>query len=191
VHRIYAKQGFGFGLNHIVEVLTGGETEAIRQRGHDQLSTFGIGREMNRKSWQAIGRELLRLGFLSAAPGKFATLQLSESGRTALRQRTPITLTKPVEVVAKRPRSRAGEIACDEILFEKLRMLRRELADERSVPAYVVFSDVALREMARVFPTTSAEFKRIPGVGEQKLKDFAEPFTTAIADHVASGVTTR
>jgi ATP-dependent DNA helicase RecQ len=189
VHRIYAKQGFGFGLNHIVEVLTGGETEAIRQRGHDQLSTFGIGRDMNRKSWQAIGRELLRLGFLSAAPGKFATLQLSESGRTALRQRTPITLTKPVEIVAKRPRSRAGEIACDEILFEKLRMLRRELADKRSVPAYVVFSDVALREMARVCPTTPAEFKRIPGVGEQKLKDFAEPFTAAIADYVASGVT--
>jgi ATP-dependent DNA helicase RecQ len=56
------------------------------------------------------------------------------------------------------------------------------------VPAYVVFSDVALREMARVCPTTRAEFKRIPGVGEQKLKDFAEPFTAAIADYVASGV---
>jgi ATP-dependent DNA helicase RecQ len=190
VHRIHAKHGFGFGLNHVVEVLTGGDTEAIRQRGHDQLSTFGIGRDVSRQDWLAIGRELLRLGFVKAAPGKFATLQLTEEGLTALRQRTAITLTKPFDVAAgKRRKRRTGEIECDEVLFEKLRILRRQLADERNVPAYAVFSDVSLREMARACPRTPAEFERIPGVGQRKLKDFGAPFTAAIADYVASGST--
>ncbi|MBA3273545.1 MAG: DNA helicase RecQ [Chthoniobacterales bacterium] len=185
VHRVHAKSGFGFGLNHIVEVLTGAKTEAVKQRGHDQLSTYGIGNEMKREAWQAIGRELLRLGLVEAAPGKFATLQLTEAGLKALRERTSITLTKPVDVATK-TKSRAGEIETDEALFDALRSLRHTIADERDVPAYVIFSDVALREMARNYPTTPAEFRRIPGVGEQKLKDFAEPFLAAINEHLES-----
>ena len=185
VHRVHAKSGFGFGLNHIVEVLTGAKTEAVRQRGHDQLSTYGIGGEIKREAWQAIGRELLRLGLVEAAPGKFATLQLTEAGRHALRERKSITLTKPADVATK-TKSRAGEIETDEVLFDELRALRRIVADERDVPAYVIFSDVALREMARSYPTTAAEFRRIPGVGEQKLKDFAEPFLAAIREFLGS-----
>src|SRR6201993_1165711 len=76
VHRILAKSGFGFGLNHVVDVLRGADTEAIRQRGHNKLSTYGIGRDLKRESWQAIGRELLRLGLVECAPGRFATLTL-------------------------------------------------------------------------------------------------------------------
>ncbi len=185
VHRIHEKSGFGFGLNHIVEVLTGAKTEAVRQRGHDQLSTYGIGGELKREAWQAIGRELLRLGLVEMASGKFATLQLTDDGRAALRDRTSITLTKPTDVATKTT-TRAGEIPCDEALFDRLRSVRRTLADERNVPAYVIFSDVALREMARTYPTTRAEFRRIPGVGEQKLKDFAEPFLGAITEYLAS-----
>jgi ATP-dependent DNA helicase RecQ len=176
IHRIHSKSGFGFGLNHVVGVLTGTDTQAIRQRGHNQLSTYGIGRELKREAWQAVGRELLRLGLIECAPGKFATLMLTQAGLDALRKRTPITLTKQIDVAAKPERARAGAIECDELLFERLRGLRRKLADERDVPAYVIFSDVSLREMARAYPTTVSEFRRIPGVGEQKLRDFAEPF---------------
>src|SRR5437868_2125655 len=159
VHRVYTKHRFGFGLNHVVEVLTGGDTEAIRQRGHNQLSTYGIGRDVSRSKWQAIGRELLELGLVAVAPGKFATLQLTETGLATLRERRPITLTTPFDVeTVKRKKHRAGEIDCDEALFEALRVVRRKLADERSVPAYVIFSDVALRQMARAYPTTPAEF---------------------------------
>ena len=139
---------------------------------------------MKRDAWQAIGRELLRLGLVEVAPGKFATLQVTAAGRAALRERTPITLTKQVEKPPAKVKQRAGEIECDEALFAHLRGVRRTLADERNVPAYVIFSDVALREMARTYPTTPAEFRRIPGVGEQKLKDFAEPFLAAIADYL-------
>ncbi len=187
VYRIHSKHGFGFGLNHIVDVLAGAETEGIRQRSHDQLSTYGIGQDLKRSAWQAIGRELLRLGLVAAAPGKFATLQLTDTGLAALRERKQITLTKPFEVEEKkRPKHRAGEIECDEALFEQLRILRRKLADERNVPAYIIFSDVALREMACACPTTATEFGQIPGVGQQKLRDFAKPFTAAITQYLAS-----
>ncbi len=186
VHRIHAKSGFGFGLNHIIEVLTGADTQAIRQRRHNELSTYGIGRELKRDAWQAIGRELLRLGLVDCAPGKFATLSLTSAGLETLRKRTPITLTKQIDVAEKTARTRTGAIECDEMLFERLRVLRRKLADERDVPAYVIFSDVSLREMARSYPTTAGEFRRIPGVGEQKLKDFAEPFLNEIRSYLAT-----
>jgi ATP-dependent DNA helicase RecQ len=186
VHRIHAKSGFGFGLNHIVDVLRGADIEAIRQRSHNELSTYGIGRELKRDAWQAIGRELLRLGLIECAPGKFAILRLTSAGREALRHRTPITLTKQIEVVARDQKARAGAIECDEVLFECLRGLRRKFADERNVPAYVIFSDVSLREMARNYPTTATEFRRIPGVGEQKLKDFAEAFLNEIKNYLAT-----
>ena len=144
---------------------------------------YGIGRDVKRTAWLAIGRELLRLGFVAAAPGKFATLQLTDAGREALRNRNSITLTKPFDVEApRRGKRRAGEIECDEGLFEQLRVLRRQLADERDVPAYVIFSDVSLREMARRYPTTEKEFEEIPGVGERKLRDFAEVFIEAIKE---------
>src|SRR5689334_6453052 len=187
VHRVEAKQGFGFGLNHIVEVLIGGTSEAIAKRGHDHLSTFGIGKDLPREQWQRIGRELLRLGLVEAAPGKFATLGVTDAGMNALRKRTPITLTKPFEAPAKKVRApRAGEIECDEELFERLRSLRRRIANERDVPAYIIFSDATLREMARACPQNKNEFAQISGVGQQKLKEFAEPFLAEIGEHLRS-----
>src|SRR5215468_11097338 len=101
VYRVHAKSGFAFGLNHVVDVLRGADTEAIRQRSHNELSTYGIGRELKREAWQAIGRELLRLGFIECAPGRFTTLTLTLAGREMLRQRTPITLTKQMYIVAR------------------------------------------------------------------------------------------
>jgi ATP-dependent DNA helicase RecQ len=150
------------------------------------LSTYGIGRELRRDAWQAIGRELLRLGLIECAPGKFATLSLTRAGLDALHQRTPITLTQQINIADKTRKARAGAIECDEALFDRLRGLRRKLADERDVPAYVIFSDVSLREMARSYPTTASEFRQIPGVGEQKLKDFSEPFLSEIKDYLAN-----
>ncbi|HEY3660740.1 MAG TPA: DNA helicase RecQ [Candidatus Udaeobacter sp.] len=185
VYRIHARQGFGFGLGHVVDVLRGADTEAIRQRGHNELSTYGIGGELKRTEWQALGRELLRLGLVESAPGKFATLSLTPAGLEALRKRTSIVLTKQIEIVEKSARIKRGAIECDETLFDRLRALRRRLADERGVPAYIIFSDVSLREMARKYPTNSREFRRIPGVGEQKLKDFGEAFLSTIRSHSA------
>jgi ATP-dependent DNA helicase RecQ len=186
VHRVQQKSGFSFGLNHIIEVLTGGDTEPIRLRRHQELSTYGIGRDLPRTAWQSIGRELTRLGLLAIAPGRFATVELTPAGRAALKQRATITLTKPAEVPEKGVRRRAGEIECDEELFEQLRQLRRRIADERDVPAYVIFSDVSLREMARAYPTRLGDFARAPGVGQQKLQTFGEIFVAEIGHFLLS-----
>ena len=186
VHRIQQKSGFGFGVNHIVEVLLGAKTEAVRQRGHDSISTYGIGTELKRPAWLALGRELLRMGLVEAAPGKFATLSLTSAGWETLRERKPVTLTKQPDVAEKTKRKRAGEIECDEVLFDRLRALRRKLADERNVPAYVIFSDASLREMAHTLPTRLGDFAKVPGVGEQKLKQFGDAFTKEIADYLQS-----
>jgi ATP-dependent DNA helicase RecQ len=113
-------------------------------------------------------------------------LSLTPAGLETLRTRTRVTLTKQIDVAEKAARSRIGAIECDELLFERLRALRRQLADERGVPAYIIFSDVSLREMARIYPTNTGEFRRIAGVGEQKLKDFAEPFLSEIRAYLTT-----
>jgi ATP-dependent DNA helicase RecQ len=183
VYRVREKNRFDFGLNHIVEVLTGGDTENVRKWHHDKISTYGIGKEMKRVEWQAIGRELIRRGYLRQASERFTVLELTREGRAALTQRKRITLTKPV-VVLEHIKHRPGEIPCDEALFERLRTLRRTLADKRDVPAYIIFSDVALREMANKYPATESEFGRISGVGKQKRQEFAQVFIEEIAAHL-------
>jgi ATP-dependent DNA helicase RecQ len=183
VYRIREKNSFGVGLNHVVEVLTGADTEKIRKWGHAQLSTYGIGKEHSRTEWAAIGRELVRLGFLRQTAEKFSVLEITDTGRAALKDREKITLTKPVTAPETKVHY-VGEIACDETLFERLRELRKRLADERDVPAYIVFSDVALRQMARNYPESERDFTRISGVGEKKLREFGEVFLLEIAAHL-------
>jgi ATP-dependent DNA helicase RecQ len=185
VYRIREKSGFGVGLNHVVEVLTGADTEKIRKWDHAQLSTYGIGREHNRSEWAAIGRELVRLGYLRQTKEKFSVLEITNEGRDALKDRKKITLTQPVTLPETKSRH-FGEITCDEGLFERLRELRKRLADERDVPAYIVFSDVALRQMARNYPGNERDFARISGVGEKKLREFGEVFLDEIGLHLAT-----
>lgn len=183
IYRIRERGGFAVGLNHVVEVLTGADTDKIRSWGHNQISTYGIGREHSRPEWGAIGRELVRLGLVKQDAARFNVLETTPAGRAWLKDRKPITLTKPMQVAPARV-SHAGEIECDEALFEKLRSLRKRLADERSVPPYIIFSDVALRQMARLYPVNEGEFVRISGVGERKLAEFGKTFMGEIARHL-------
>ncbi len=183
VFRVRQAGSFGVGLNHIIEVLTGAQSERVLKWGHQKLTTYGIGNEHTRAEWAAMGRELVRLGHLRQTADKFPVIELTEAGLAALKARTKITLTKPVTAPEKTV-SHIGEITCDELLFEKLRRLRKELADARSVPSYIIFSDVALRQMARVYPQTEAEFSRISGVGASKLRDFGAQFLEEITAHL-------
>jgi ATP-dependent DNA helicase RecQ len=183
VYRIREKSNFGVGIQHVVEVLCGADTEKIRKFGHESLSTYNIGGEHTRAEWGAIGRELARLGLLFQNPDKFNIVELTAAGRATLKSRQKITLTKPV-ASTQPEQHRAGEIACDEALFEKLRGLRKQLADERAVPPYIIFSDVALRQMARFYPENERDFSRISGVGEKKLREFGVVFLGEIAAHL-------
>jgi ATP-dependent DNA helicase RecQ len=183
IYRILQNSRFGVGLNHVVEVLTGADTDKIRRWGHDRLTTYGIGGELSRPQWAAVGRELIRLGYVAVAEGEFATLEVTPEGMSVLKARTPITLTKPMLMPkAKRASTRReGEIACDEILFERLRSLRKRLADERAVPAYIIFGDTTLRAMARAYPESVDAMEGIPGMGEKKRAEFGAAFAAEIA----------
>ncbi|PHX85208.1 MAG: DNA helicase RecQ [Opitutia bacterium] len=187
VFRIQQASRFGAGLNHVIEVLTGAKTDKITRWGHDQLSTYGIGGELSRSQWASIGRELMRLGYVGLGSGEYATLELSAEGMTVLRARTPITLTKPAADAPKSRRvapRREGDIDCDEILFEKLRTLRKLLADGRKVPAYIIFGDNTLRALAREYPQSLSALEGIPGIGEKKRAEFGEVFTATIAGYL-------
>jgi ATP-dependent DNA helicase RecQ len=173
-------------MNHVIEILTGADTDKIRRWNHDRLTTYGIGRELGRPQWAAVGRELMRLGYVTVAEGEFATLEITAEGMAVLKARQPITLTKPMETPKARKvaTKREGDIACDEILFTRLRALRRELADERRVPAYIIFGDTTLRAMARYYPETPEQMEGIPGMGEKKRAEFGEAFAAEIAEYL-------
>jgi ATP-dependent DNA helicase RecQ len=184
VYRLRQASRFSVGLNHIVEVLTGGASEKVRKWGHDKVSTYGIGKEHSRTEWAALGREIIRLGYCRQSTEKFSTLELTAEGLELLRSRRGVTLTRPpAEPVRGRTR-RAGEIDCDEALFEVLRKLRKEVADSRDVAAYIIFSDVSLRHMARAYPTTERAFANIEGVGARKLDEFGAQFMDAILKYL-------
>ncbi|MCB1212538.1 MAG: HRDC domain-containing protein, partial [Verrucomicrobiales bacterium] len=185
IFRIRQKSGFTTGLNHVVEVLAGANTEKIRKWDHDRLSTYGIGKDMPREEWTALGRQLIRLGYIDASPDSFQTLSLSREGSAALMNRTPIIVTRtppaaPLKSATKV--ARAGSIVCDEGLFDELRALRKRLADERGVPPYVVFGDQSLRHMCRSYPQDERAFLDIPGVGSQKLADYGQAFVSSIKE---------
>lgn len=184
VFRISQKSSFQVGINHLAEVLTGADTEKIRKWGHNDISTYGIGKDRSRLEWAAIARELIRLGYIRQNVERFNTIELTSDGLSFLKSKeVQLELTKPPQSVAPRvPRNSKGHIACDEELFQRLRDLRKNLADDLDVPAYIIFSDVALRHMARDYPASPDEFLEIPGVGEKKLDDFGEDFMNEIAE---------
>jgi ATP-dependent DNA helicase RecQ len=184
IAQIRGKSGFGVGLNHVIEVLTGANTEKVRRWGHERLNAYGSGKNIHsRPEWAAISRELIRLGYLQQTTEPFTILELTAQGRQFLRIRQPVMLTKPMSAPERKTPS-AGDLAHDETLFNHLRQLRKTVADARNVPAYVVFSDVALRQMAREYPTNEREFLQISGVGNRKLQEFGRLFLTGIAEYI-------
>jgi len=183
LRQIRQKSGFGVGSNHLIAVVTGADTEKIRRWGHGQLACYGKGKGRSRQEWAAISRELLRLGYLQQLVEPFPVLEITEQGRRFLEEPTTLLLTRPMSTAERKPQP-ANAVAHDEMLFERLRQRRKTLADARDVPAYVVFSDVALRQMAREYPTTKQELLRISGVGSRKLQEFGSVFLAAIADYL-------
>jgi ATP-dependent DNA helicase RecQ len=188
VFRIRQASGFSVGMNHIAEVLTGSESDKIKRWNHTELSTYGIGRDLSRPDWLHVGRELIRLGYAELAAGEFPTVELTDSGLTVLRTRTAVTLTKPLnpKKLARRAVSTGNpdDAPYDEELFQHLRALRKRLADERNVPAYIILGDASLRALARQQPITIAGMNTIPGMGEKKKADFGRIFAEAIAAYL-------
>jgi ATP-dependent DNA helicase RecQ len=181
-----------FGLNHHVDVLLGLESERIDRWQHRELSTYGVGQEHSRAEWTAVARELMRLELIAQSTGQYPTVEVTAKGLDALRSRCEITLTRPLPSAASGDRSRGSraqtrarptEFRGDQSLLSRLKKLRRQFADERNVPAYIVFSDASLREMASLKPRSLEQMRGVSGVGEKKLTDFGAAFVQAIVDH--------
>ncbi|HEX3467495.1 MAG TPA: DNA helicase RecQ [Candidatus Elarobacter sp.] len=194
VYRVSTGAGQGFGIAHVIDVLVGAKTDKVDRWYHDRLSTYGIGTGCSRSEWRHLADELVRLGLIAQDPARHNIVSLTDAGRLALAQRSAIAVRGAAappsagQGTGRRGRSVASAVAADEEydrdLFAALRALRREIAAERDVPPYVVFSDAVLRSMARDVPRTPAQLRGISGVGEKKLADFGARFLAAIAAHV-------
>ena len=183
IETIYNHSGFRVGLNHVIAVLTGANTEKIRRWHHNKLPMYGQGKAHSRPAWASMARELIRLGYLRQATETFSVLEITEQGWDFIQERHTIMLTKPMSAPDRKAPS-VGDLAYDESLFNNLRHLRKTLADERDVPAYIIFSDVALRQMTRDYPTNEQEFLRISGVGTRKLEEFGAAFLAVITEYL-------
>jgi len=176
-----------FGMRHIVDILRGANTQKIRAQNHDQLTTYGIGKDISADEWLRFGRALLQQGLLKEeSTDGYPILKLNKLSMEILRkQRTVEVAAAPVRQ-QKASSSSAAEVnlTVEEMgLFQHLRTLRKELADELNVPPYVVFPDSSLRAMAQYRPQSEDHFAHIPGVGSRKLEAFYSPFTRAIRDY--------
>ncbi|HEX5643215.1 MAG TPA: DNA helicase RecQ [Thermoleophilia bacterium] len=197
VFRLWERDGFGYGVGYVIDVLRGSENEKILTRGHDALSTYGIGAELSRDHWQSLIRQLIHRGYLAQDIARYSALRLTEAARPLLRGDETLIMAKPrVRVPSKKQRlraDRAGRAAdlagmpVDEALFDELRALRKRLADEQNVPAYVVFSDATLAEMAARRPGTSAELLEVNGVGQTKLERYGDAFLALVAERASGG----
>ena len=179
------RTGQRFGLQHLAAVLLGHSTRKVLERGHEQLPVFGIAPDSSLNELRDLAEDLKAEGLLETAAGEYASLVVTDKGRAFLKNRETLTLTRPVkaapEVQPPLPGRRPeGAPSYDAGLFSELSGLRKRLADERGVPAFVVFSNRTLEDMARRLPRSLPEFAQVSGVGQAKLNDFGGPFLELI-----------
>ncbi|MBP1729149.1 MAG: ATP-dependent helicase RecQ, partial [Deltaproteobacteria bacterium] len=178
--------GQRFGMGHVIDVLRGAQNQRIRSLGHDRLSTYGIGRTVSAEQWGSIIRQLVHLSFLEQDLAAYAVLKLTDKARPLLRGEERLTLARPrarATAAKKTPRTTAAGMKYDEILFQALRTLRKNLADEAGVPPFVVFGDASLAEMALNQPLDADALLRINGVGMHKLGRYGAEFLAVIRQH--------
>ena len=184
------RTGERFGAGHVIDVLLGAATDKVVKFGHDQLSTFGIGKEFSRDEWRAIVRQLVAMGLLAVDVEGHGALSLTEKCRPVLRGAERVELKAEVRAKAERTaraaagsRPRAGlSDPDDDALFQKLKALRLELARAQGVPPYVIFHDTTLLEVARQRPRSLAEFGALSGVGEAKLSRYGAQFLAVVRE---------
>ncbi len=185
------RTGARFGTEHLTNVLLGDSTEAVEKFGHQHLPTFGVGKEFERQGWRAIFRQLHGAGIVALDITGYGAWTVTDAGRRVLKGADKVTLRKDTLKPATRKAARAASNAAalangesgDTALFEALKRRRSELAKAQGVPAYVVFADKTLIDMARRKPTNTAELGAVHGVGAAKLRQYGEVFLDTIRQH--------
>ena len=190
VHRT----GQRFGVNYVVGVLLGKKDERMQRFGHDQISTFGIGTELEQNEWRNVFRQLISRGLLNVDMQAYGGLHLTESSRPVLRGEQALHLRKFVKASKSKARTRKTSAAygkvTDNILWEALRDLRSELAKKQGVPAYVIFHDATLMEMVERQPQSLSQMANISGIGERKLESWGDEFLAVINEHIGATMST-
>jgi len=182
------RSGQRFGAAHIIDILRGSESERIRQFGHDQLSTYGVGTDVDARVWKSVLRQLVAQGLLDVDAEGYGGLRLTEASRGVLKGETQVMLRKPTNTKERARTTRAATGAdidlapADRPLFESLRALRGRLAREQNVPAYVIFHDATLREIARLRPISHGQLGGIGGVGAGKLERYGDAVLETVMD---------
>ena len=178
VYRLRSERRQRFGAGHVIDILLGKQTPKVTQHGHETLTVFGIGTDLRDTEWRGIVRQLLAQGLLTVE-GDYGTLVLTDASAQVLRKQRPVMLRREPERAPKAPRARkAGAVADLPAqalpVFERLRAWRSERAKEQGVPAYVVFSDATLREIATTLPSSLAGLSNVSGIGETKLARYGQ-----------------
>ncbi|MDP2151172.1 DNA helicase RecQ [Parvibaculum sp.] len=181
------RTGQRFGAGHLIDILRGNKTEKVERSRHDDLPTFGVGKDLDQKSWQSVFRQLAARGIISIDHTAYGALKLEESARSVLQGQQPVELRRD-PVSRRRQRTASAAASADlvaspeeEALFQALRAERLRLAREQGVPPYVIFHDTSLREMARRRPASVEDMTEIPGVGGAKIARYGEAFLAVIA----------
>ncbi|MEU4533058.1 DNA helicase RecQ [Micromonospora ureilytica] len=188
VFRLDRERNQRFGAGHCIDILLGKQNDKISQYGHDSLTVFGIGSELSEAEWRGVVRQLLAEGLL-AVEGDYGTLALTEASADVLGRRRTVTLRrepeKPASSRSSKPRGSSTVVAeltpAAASLFERLRGWRATSAKEQGVPAYVIFHDATLRQIASDAPSTLADLSRVSGVGENKLAKYGEQILAVLA----------
>ena len=181
------RSGQRFGVNHLVDVLRGADTEKIRQFDHQQLPTYGVGNALDNNQWRSVFRQLVAGGYLSVDLERFGALRLEEKCRPLLRGEETIELRKDVKQSSvKRQTKTPLSLDVDVALWEALRECRRQFAEEQGVPPYVIFHDRSLQEMCITLPQDFSQLGDVSGVGERKLEKYGAAFLQVINAHVST-----
>ncbi len=179
------RTGQRFGVNYLIDVLLGKADSRITQFGHDQISTFGLGKHLSEAQWRSVFRQLVAKGLVTIEIENHGGLRLHDSCRPILRGEQPLILRKekPVDK-AKRQKNTATQpiAAADAALWNALRQKRRQLADAQDLPPYIIFNDVTLMEMLEKRPASYQQFSLLTGVGERKLELYADEFLSVLAE---------
>ena len=176
------RTGESFGAGHLIDILTGTATPKVRDRGHDRLPTFAVGKDLPRARWQAVFRQMMGRDLIRPDPARHGALRMTEAARPILRGEAEIHLREDTVTAARdRPAPQAMVDEEDEPLLAALKARRRALAEEARAPAYIIFTDRTLIAMASARPETLDEMARIPGVGAAKLERYGAIFLEVIA----------
>ena len=177
------RTGERFGSGHLIDILLGGETDKVRQNGHDALPTYGVGRAYDRRQWQAIFRQMMGHDLIRPDPEMHGGLRMTDRARPILRGDETIQLRADTIRVAKGAGPKVKMLVSDEDapILSALKAKRRALAEAAGVPAYIIFNDKTLIEMAETRPATLDQMARVGGVGAKKLEHYGMAFLEVIA----------